>query len=287
MLPNLLIVGAQKSGTTSLHRLLESHPQIYLPARPQEIHFFDLEENFARGMDWYQNFFGGWDGEPYCGQTSPLYMYEPGVAGRISEALPEARMIFILRNPITRAYSHYWHEVRYGWEELSFAEALRREPERLIGGFEARRHFSYVDRGCYGAQIERFLELFDRRQLLFLKQEELRATPGELRRKLGQFLDLSAEGFRPADGPQGHYNRTRLPRSRRLQRLRRLCARRLRKVAHLIDRINLKAAGYPPLPDAQRAWLHRRFEGEIRTLGDLTGLSVDDWLGLPRGQSSA
>lgn len=276
MYPNLLIVGAQKSGTTSLHRLLESHRGIFFPPRPQEIHYFDLEENFRRGPRWYERFFEGWAGEPYCAQTSPLYMYEPAAAGRIHDLLPEARILFILRHPVDRAYSHYWHEVRFGYEAAPFAEALELESERLAEGFEGRRQYSYLDRGRYAGQIRRFYELFGRDRCLVLLQDELKASPEAVRLKVADFLRLSSEDF-AKDRAQGwHLNRTGVPRSLRLQRLRR-ALRHVTPLAVAIDRINLRQAGYPPMEAALRRQLEERLRPEIEALEELTGMDLRRW----------
>ncbi|MCH9646996.1 MAG: sulfotransferase domain-containing protein [Deltaproteobacteria bacterium] len=278
MLPNLFIVGAQKSGTTSLHYLLESHREIFFPRRPQEIHYFDIEENYRRGADWFESCFDDWQGEAYCAQTSPLYMYEPVVAERMQALVPGARSIFILRNPIDRAYSHYWHEVRYGYEELPFRGALEAESSRLRGGFTARRHFSYLDRGRYSVQIRRFQEKFPGDQLLFLLQDELKSSPQQVKEKVAGFLAVDLEGFEVKPQERWHFNRTGMPRIRSLQRWRRRCAKKLPWVAFAIDQVNLVDRRYPPMKSQDRQWLQERFAQEIEDLGRLTGLPVGSWL---------
>lgn len=284
MLPNLLIVGAQKSGTTSLHRLLESHREVYLPRRYQEIHYFDLEENFRRGPQWYESLFEGWSGEPYCAQTSPLYMYEAPVAERIEALLGQPRFLFILRNPVERAYSHYWHEVRFGYEPLSFEEALDREQERIARSFEDRRHYSYVDRGRYAAQVERFYRRFGKQRCLVLLQDELKASADAVRSRLAAFLGLPVEGF-AGEGRGGfHFNRAGVPRSRWLQRLRRHL-RRWTPLALAIDRINLRRDGYPPMDPATRQRLEAELGPEIQALEELTGLDLSGWRPNVRGPS--
>ncbi|MCB1033845.1 MAG: sulfotransferase [Acidobacteria bacterium] len=276
MLPNLLIVGAQKSGTTSLHRLLESHREIYFPSRFQEIHYFDLEENFRRGTRWYESLFDGWAGQAYCAQTSPLYMYEPAAAERIRDLLPEARILFILRQPVDRAYSHYWHEVRFGYEDLSFEQALAREGKRISRGFEERRHHSYLDRGRYSGQVDRFYRLFGRERCLVLLQDELRTSVEGVRKKVASFLDLSLKGFSEGRAGGFHLNRAGVPRSRALQRLRRR-VRRLTPLALAIDRINLRRDGYPPMAPELRERLQQEMEPEIQALEELTGLDLGRW----------
>ena len=92
IIPNLFIGGAQKSGTTSLHYLLKTHPDIFIPETPQEIHFFDIDQNYTRGLDWYARFFSLWQNEPIIAQTSPLYLFEPTVPIRIKEVAPPGKI---------------------------------------------------------------------------------------------------------------------------------------------------------------------------------------------------
>ncbi|HEX4954128.1 MAG TPA: sulfotransferase [Thermoanaerobaculia bacterium] len=277
-LPNLIVGGAQKSGTTTLHRLLESHPGVFFPARPQEIHFFDLDDRYARGLDWYAGHFTAWAGQPVIAQTSPLYLYEPAAAGRIAAALPAVRLIFVLRHPIERAASHYWHEVRYGWEPLSFEEALEREPLRLQGGQEARRHYSYLDRGRYAAQLRRYFDLFPAEQILVLTYDQLVADLPALGRRCAEFLGLAVEGWAlPAREDSFRHNRAQRPRFRILQRWVRPVRSALPALAWLVDRMNLVPARYPPVAPETRARLAELFAPEIEDLARLTGLDLAAW----------
>ncbi|HYF40703.1 MAG TPA: sulfotransferase domain-containing protein, partial [Gemmatimonadales bacterium] len=146
-LPSVLLIGAQKAGTTSLFNYMAEHPAV-LPPSNKEIHYFDL--NPTRGLTWYRSHF------PYNHQlrdgsvtvdASPYYLAHPGVPQRAAQLLPGARLLVLLRNPVDRAYSHYQHEVRGGREPLSFEEAIAREPERLEGEEERLRadpaYYSY------------------------------------------------------------------------------------------------------------------------------------------------
>lgn len=278
-LPNAILGGAQKSGTTTLHRLLETHPRIFFPPRPQEIHFFDLEQNFSRGLAWYRRHFRAWNGQPVIAQTSPLYLYEPRAARRIFEALPEVKLIFILRQPVDRAYSHYWHEVRYGYERLAFEEALAAEPARLRGGEEARRHFSYLDRGRYTAQLARYLEFFGPERLAVVLYDQLVKDPSELARRAARFLGAGTEGWTLPDRVAGErHNAAMVPRFPRVQRgLRRF--RGLPLLPRAIDRLNLRRTAYPPMRPETRARLTADFAGEARGLANLLGLDVGAWFG--------
>ena len=108
MLPNFIIAGAEKSGTSSLLFYMSEHEDIFTPAK-KEIHFFDDGDNFNEGIDWYKQWFTGWSGEKAIGECTPIYMYFPECAQRIHDVYPEMKLIFILRNPVDRAYSNYWH----------------------------------------------------------------------------------------------------------------------------------------------------------------------------------
>ncbi len=275
-LPNAILGGAQKSGTTTLHRLLETHPQIHFPPRPQEIHYFDLERNFARGLSWYERFFAGWQGEAVVAQTSPLYLYEPRAAARIAAALPDARLIFLLRNPIDRAYSHYWHQVRYGYERLSFEEALAAEPERLQGGEAARRHFSYLDRGRYGRQLSRYLDVMPRERILVVLYDDLARDPLAVARRAAGFLGVSEEWDVPAAAAAERHNPAMLPRWPVVQRAL-LPLRGIPGLARLVDGLNLRRARYPAMAPATRARLHEELAGETAELRRLAGLEAAHW----------
>ena len=286
--PDFLIIGAQKAGTTSLHRLLDSAPGIYLPRPPisQEIHFFDDPSNFRRGPQWYAELFLGAGSDEVVGQTSPMYLYDPDVPQRIHDLMPQTKLIAILREPVSRAYSHYWHSVRYGFESKSFDEALRAEPKRLrSSSWSTRRNFSYVDRGLYASQIRRYLELFDRDQLLIVTQDELKESADALFERCREFLSVSngsgtgepasneGDGSRASAGPPEIANRFKQPRSLRLQRLR-PALHKLRPLpaSGVLDRINLTDGHYDPISDDVR---RRLAEGYLADLDELQQVAPD------------
>ncbi len=205
-LPDFLIIGAQKAGTTSLHAYLSQHPDVTPPVT-KEIHFFDKE--FQRGSDWYRAHFQRAKGPAtITGESTPYYLFHPLAAERVASTLPECSLIVILRDPIYRAFSHHNHERALGFDQLSFEEAVAAEPERLAGE-EARllsdpryrsfahQHHSYVSRGRYAEQIERWLEHFDRDRLLVLSAEDLFAEPVRVVLEAQEFLGLSPQ--EPAD----------------------------------------------------------------------------------------
>jgi hypothetical protein len=192
-LPGAVIIGAQKCGTSSLHNYLTQHPGVIAPLR-KEVHYFDV--NYPLGERWYRAHFGR-TGEPGLNiDSSPYYLFHPLAAQRMHALLPQARLIVLLRDPVRRAYSQYWQQRDKDREPLGFEDALAAEPERVEGAHRrlasgeievSREHqiYSYVSRGRYAEQLERWLALYPREQLLALRFEDLAKDPlGVLNRTL-------------------------------------------------------------------------------------------------------
>jgi hypothetical protein len=218
-LPSALIIGTQKGGTTFLFDYLVQHPDV-LPPLNKEIHYFDL--NYAHGVTWYRARF------PYSYQlrgramtldASPYYLAHPLVPQRVTDLLPGAKLIVLLRNPVDRAFSHYQHEVRGGRESLSFPQAIEREAERLAGEEERLRQesayysynhhrYSYMLRGVYIEQLRRWALHFPRSQLLVLQSERLFRDPAATTVAVQGFLGLRPQRFERYDPSyQGNYER--------------------------------------------------------------------------------
>jgi hypothetical protein len=199
--PTFLILGAQRAGTTSLYSYLTAHPQIAAAAR-KEVHFFDI--HYGKGEAWYWEQFPLWeagDTQTITGEASPYYLFHPLAPERAAAAVPHAKLIVLLRNPVDRALSHHQHETRRGMETLSFAEALAAEQTRLAGeaericresGYRSTAHqwHSYRSRGCYLEQLEHWLRFFPRQQLLILQSESFYADPAQSLRSVTDFLEL-------------------------------------------------------------------------------------------------
>lgn len=278
-LPTFIIGGAMKAGTTSLHYYLQAHPQVFIPERPQELHFFDMDKNFEKGLDWYLNHFSpATPQHKAIGQTSPVYIYDPKVPPRIAQALPEVKLIFILRNPVDRAYSHYWHSIKMGSEDLSFEQALEREQERIAPGGKPRIAFSYVDRGWYADQLERYSKHFSRDNMLILLSENMKKDPSGVIDQCCKFLGVEPRGAWILENlPKKYYNAARLPRFRTVQKWIAPYYYRYRKIAEFIANLNLKVARYPPMSPATRDRLSRRFEEHNQKLARLYDLDLSPW----------
>jgi len=219
MLPNFFVVGAQKSGTTSLHNYLKDHPEIYLPAN-KETKFFVDDERYAKGIEYYESeHFSLWNREKSVGEVDPDYMYFNYCLERMSLYLNlrEIKFIFILRNPVDRAFSHYLMTYRRGLETYNFEEALSCEKERINKNYRSNMHYSYFHRGLYHRQIKRFFKYTDKSYLLFLLTEELKNQPLECLEKCFKFLNVSL-GYIPENIEQKYHPAT-VPRSVFLARL--------------------------------------------------------------------
>lgn len=191
-------LGAQKAGTTTLHGWLEQHPQLFLPSC-KEVHYFSL--NYQRGWTWYEaHFHSGLDQGLRCGEITPYYLFHPAAPERIAETLPEARLIVLLRDPVERAISQYFHARRLGFEKLSLRDAIDQEQHRLSGAEDvlalpgswhlAHQEQSYVSRSNYPLQLARYRERFAPDQLLVLRSEDLFERPEACWEKLLTFLGL-------------------------------------------------------------------------------------------------
>jgi hypothetical protein len=186
VLPNFLIIGAARSGTSTLYAYLRSHPDIYLrESKRPEPHFFFKPSEYAKGLGYYEEKWFPREGKwRAVGEASTSYLCGPDVPALIARDLPGVHLIAILRNPIDRAYSNYWHGVRSGIETLDFGTAVDQEAERTqaIEGtpLGELKPYSYIARGFYFAQLSNYLRFFDRDRLTILTFEQLREAPRAL-----------------------------------------------------------------------------------------------------------
>ncbi|MEQ8521148.1 MAG: sulfotransferase [Vicingaceae bacterium] len=197
--PDFIIIGAQKSGTSSLFTYLEQHPDVAL-SEIKELHYFD--DHYHLGMNKYKRHFPFLWSHKKCGEASPYYFFHPSVPKRIHQSLKGTKFIVMLRDPVKRAYSHYKHMLRYdGVEELDFLDALKAEPERLLGENEKLKaeeiqwssnhtRFSYTSRGRYAEQINEWLEFFEMDCFHFIKSESFFKNTFQEMNKVYDFLEL-------------------------------------------------------------------------------------------------
>ena len=161
MLPNFLVVGAQKAGTTTVARTLASHPDVFV-SDPRETFFFASDLEYPRGAAFYERrYFTEWNGEHAVGEKTPEYLLLDHVPDRILDTLgPRTRIVISLRDPGARAHSQWRHNLQGLREHLPFEEAIEAEPSRARDAYE-RMTYGYVARGRYAAQVERYLDRFD------------------------------------------------------------------------------------------------------------------------------
>ena len=267
-LPNFLVIGAMKSGTSSLAAYLDAHPDVWL-APTKELHFFDDPTNWAQGVDWYRDRFADAGSAPAVGEATPAYLFHPEGPARMAAVVPDARLIVVLRNPVDRAYSHYWHHRSNGKETRPFAEAVEVEGRRREQG-ERLEHW-YLARGRYLGQLERVLEHFPRTQLHVLLFDDLQADAAAATSAVCGFLGLPAHA--PPNAGEA-YNPASELRFRRLwlamfrYRLWRFVPRPLHASARALFR---KPITYPKLDPALRADLSERFRADDEALGAWLG----------------
>jgi hypothetical protein len=276
VLPNLVVIGGLKCGTTSLHHYLNLHPDVSM-SRPKELNFFVSELNWQLGSGWYGSHFDAT--AAVRGETSPHYTDRPrleGVAARMRELLPHARVVYMVREPIDRMLSHYLHNVAGGYEERPLAEAL------------ADEHTAYVDRSRYAFQLEPYLEAFGRDRIEILSREELRDERVETMHRLFEFLGVDPD-FRSEDFERewetgsakggGRFRlldrAVRMPGLRALDRNFDRLPERLRwRVEKVVHDPDSGAAVKPELPSKLRARLRDRFRDEVARLDEIAGRSL-------------
>lgn len=213
-MPNFLIIGAPKSGTTALYHYLDQHPQIYMsPIKEPNFFAFEGKELALRrpgnqqkanqdsvtyvstgrlrksvtDIESYNALFRGVSSEIAIGEASTLYLHNQRAPERIKNYIPEAKLIAILRNPVERAYSNYLMGVRQGGETLTdFAQALQAETQLCSNLAEVR----YVYRGFYYDQLRRYFDIFSSNQIKVYLYEDLATNPSDLLRDIFQFLNV-------------------------------------------------------------------------------------------------
>lgn len=271
VLPSFVIIGAMRSGTTSLASWLREHPDVHMPAQ-KELHYFDRQ--YELGIDWYADQFKGALGEPAIGEATPNYLYEATALERLAHDIPAARVILLLRDPVARAHSHYLHRYARGGETLSFDDALRAEPERLASDDPVvRAHYSYADRGRYLEQIRRVERLFPAEQISIHLFEDLRDRPSTIFRMVSDFLGIDSSVPPAVVGRQANA----------YQQFRSLALRRAtsswpKPLRDLLGRLNrVPPARYPDVSAAALERLNELYTPERAALAELLRRDLHEW----------
>ncbi len=280
-LPDFMIIGAAKSGTTSLFHSLIRHPKIFIPDM-KEPEYFSRQSINNRGLDWYRSLFAPAQDGQLCADASTTYTRWPhtlDAPALIAELLPDIKFIYIMRHPIDRAYSHYGHHMRKG-VTMTFEEALEKDD-------------IYLDCSRYMFQIERYLRFFDREQFLFLFFDDLKQNADNLLTAILNFLDLKAADLTEKDIPKSnqggadHYIRHQTTKKLRqvpgIGPLAGLLPQRLKdaifaaiKSSSLGQLLAEKAKLPPMLPDTRRT-LIEYFKGENSALENFLDVNLDSW----------
>jgi hypothetical protein len=294
-LPNFLIVGAAKAGTTALYHYLKQHPQVYMsPEKETNFFAFEGQEVAFSGpgdekisasaittLKAYARQFEAASTEVALGEASPWYLYSLRAAENIRRHVPRAKLIVVLRNPVDRAFSSYLHVVRDGREDLSFEEGLLAEEGRAERNWEFIWHYQRA--GFYAAQVERFLRLFPREQMRFCLYDDLLSDPTGFLRDIYGFLGVDTSSvvdtsFRP--------NATGVPRNRFLGRVL-VQPNLLRSAVKLVtpkrvrynvsQRINQRLLSKPSLDHETRLMLLRSYREDISKLEGLVDKDLSAW----------
>jgi hypothetical protein len=272
-LPSFLIIGAPKCATTSLFRYLDTHPDVFM-APAKELRFFDAR--FDRGVDWYAAQFAGASGERAAGEATPMYLADPNAGSRIAEILPDAKLIAVLRHPVERAYSQYWHRKLRSGEERSFGELV--DDELNPHGVDESRPFSHIiDIGRYARHLQRFATYVDRGELQLFSFEDLRDEPVATFASVCRFLGVDDTHVPPNLGQT--YNRPHRVRSRRVREamLRRKLPTRAPRLARWLDGLLRDEQEYPPMDPGARAVLLDTYRDDNARLAALWKRDLSDW----------
>jgi hypothetical protein len=298
MLPNFLVIGAAKSGTTSLYHYLKQHPEVFMSPVKEPL-FFAAEggtieyagpdgrlvsrpanKGAVTEIGAYERLFDGVTDEKAVGEVSPMYLYVPKAPERIQHRIPSAKLVAVLRNPVERAYSAYLQRDREGREPLSdFREALRAEEGRMRDGWGLGYH--YKARGLYHEQLLRYHEAFGRGSVRVYLYEDLNESPAAIAKDAFRYLGVD-DTFAP-DTSRRH-NAAGVPRNAAVRAL----VRRMRPVTLALrpvlrsgplQKVKRGAFGKPPpMPEETRRELIEYYREDVLKLQDLIGRDLSGWL---------
>lgn len=271
-LPNFLIIGAPRSGTTSLWNYLRGHPGTFFPRK--EIHFFDA--NFAKGVDWYREIFAEAPREVTVrGEATPFYLGTPEANERIVQVVPRAKLAVSLRDPVDRMWSHYWMLYERDLERRPFDELLDAELDRFAASGPEAPELFYLRHSLYHGSLTRLHRLHPDAEIWVGLFDDLVAEPAEVVRSLCAFLDIDEE-FHPENlgQPVNAYVQFRSTRLRNWTR--RHAGRAVRR---LVGGLNTRSDGrYPDMPVESRRQLQDFLEPDILGLQEATGRDLGSWL---------
>jgi hypothetical protein len=294
-MPNFLIIGAGKSGTTSLYEYLKAHPQIFMSALKEPKLFayegenpggdFFLDKLTISSLESYQRLFENSRNSKAVGEASTVYIYSAQAASRIRHHIPRAKLIAILRDPAERAFAHYLYFVQTGHETLpTFPQALRAESERMLRNVYSG--WFYRDRGYYYTQLKRYFDVFPREQLQIHLYQDFCADRAGVLRDVLRFLEVDetllpdiSEEYNVTAVPRSRFMNAALNRQTRLKPIVRAClpSKSRKRLLNWLNRMNSKR---PRLAPEIRAELIEGYREDILKLQDLIGRDLSAWLRL-------
>lgn len=269
-LPDWMVIGASKAGTTSIATWLHAHPGVHVSSL-KEVRFFDTDANFERGPEWYSRCFDTPAPEQLVGEATPSYLWHPQAPSRIAQLLPNVKLIALLRNPADRFHSQYWH--MRGWTPGRYPEVDEVVDRALDGDVEFA---DLVERGHYAEQIARYDALFPADALQLILFEQLRDSPEAVFQSVTRHI--GAPDFMP-DVVGETFNRTHKRRSHALHdwMVRHRAWERSARVARRVDRLNTKDIDYPPLPAKVRTKLLQHYEPHTLALEQRLSTPLPEW----------
>ena len=282
---SFICVGVQKGATSTLHDILNQHPDLKLP-KLKETHFFRDDEKYSKGIKYYFNYyFNNIKGE-IIGEIDPEYSYFKQCASRIKQTLGEVKIIFIIRNPVDRAYSHYLMTKRRGLEELSFLDAIYQEKERLRTHYD-HIHYSYISRGFYSTQINRYENLFKKSNIRIVLFDDLIKNPKKTINDISSFIGLTTYNYNfdinsnPASEPKNKLIRKFIYQPSVLKKVggKLIPSKKLKDtIMHILNKRNLKPAKVEKInKDLKRDIYKKYYKDEINKLEENLGLSLEHW----------
>lgn len=276
-LPSFIGIGAERSGSTWLYKLLQQHPQVYMPENRKEIHFFD--KNYHKEFQWYESFFPDEQiAKNYkaIGEFTPAYLNCTQCAERISALNSVQKLIVILRNPVNRAYSAYGHFIRMANYQKSFEEYINEFPKS-------------IEQGLYGEQLDDYLKYYDRKDICCLIFENAVNDIDSTKRKLANFLEIELDQFPESSGLE-KVNQTYLPRFKKLNEISCYVRNKLvnKDLFWLVNTIKIlgfqkileygkKSNSLQPMSLETKHNLRKFFEQDIKKIESSMNINLDIW----------
>ena len=285
MLPNFLVIGAEKSATTWLYNRLKEHPEIFIP-ETKEIHFFNkYDSNFnnkdiydENNLEYYTNFFRNASQEKAIGEVTPMYLCDPYAPKRIKKILPKVKLIAILRNPIDRAYSHYWMAKSKGHTNLSFKDIIRSKEDK------------FIKRGLYFKQLKKYYNLFDKNQIKIILFSEIKKDAKLVLKDVYNFLEVNSDftnnNLNNKENSSSKYRSKFIVNF--ISKLSDLFRLKLNMgfvidffknigVTNFIKNVNRKKFDYPKLDNKERQELIKYYNDHNQKLAKLINKNLDHW----------